>query len=160
MSKEDRKAWTKRFGDSQVDTGPTAGVHYWPIIPTPAPRQIEADKWDPRPSVVRYRAFCREVQWKKVWAPLPGDVVYFLMPIAKSRQEDRLHLTPHLQVPDADNLLKALLDAAYGNDAHIWTITPVKLWSDQPGIIIERRKPDPAIAEFVAAVLPPRQTAR
>lgn len=156
MSKNTRKDWERlylgRFPEER-DTGPAAGAEFWPIVPTPAPRQVQSDKWDPRPSVIRYRAFCREVQWKKVWAPTPGDVVYFLMPIPKSRRYESLHLTAHVQKPDADNLLKALLDACYGEDSHIWTITPFKVWSETPGIIVERREVDPGHVETIAGIL-------
>lgn len=118
---------------------------FWPITPCPAPRQVAADKWkrgrDIRGPVSRYRAFRDEVKLRRVWTPGPGDLVVFLMPIPKSRVREQLDGRPHEQVPDADNLLKALLDAVLDDDSHVWTITPAKVWSLTPGIFIERRPP-------------------
>lgn len=117
---------------------------FWSIVPVPAPRQVRSDAWRPRPGVVRYRAFRDEVRYARVWAPEPGDLVVFMLPIPKSwsaRKAASMDGQPHLPRPDADNLLKALLDATYVEDAAIWTYTPAKVWSSTPGILIERREP-------------------
>lgn len=118
---------------------------FWPIVPAPWVRESNRDKFAPRPRVQRYRAFRTEVALRKVWAPTPGDIVVFLMPIPKSwskRKKESLNGMPHEQVPDIDNLEKALLDACYTNDAHIWNLIPFKFWSDTPGIYMERREPE------------------
>lgn len=119
-------------------------ARYWDIRPTPAPRQVRSDAWNPSKSVQRYRAFRDEVRAREVWAPEPGDLLVFLMPMPRSwsrRKRDEHDGMPHLPKPDADNLAKALLDACYGNDSHIWIFTPVKLWSSTPGLVIIRREP-------------------
>jgi Holliday junction resolvase RusA-like endonuclease len=41
---------------------------------------------------------------------------------------------PHKQKPDADNLLKSVLDAVYASDAHVWDIRVIKLWADEGSI--------------------------
>lgn len=128
------------------DIAPNA--RYWPITPTPWVRESNSDKYRPRPRVVRYRAFRDECNLRRVWAPTAGDLVVFLMPMPKSWSSiarARMVGTRHEQAPDCDNLLKAILDALWKDDAHIWTIIPVKVWSVQPGIYIERR--DPIIVE-------------
>lgn len=117
---------------------------FWPIVPVPAPRQVRSDKWKPRPGVVRYRAYRDEIRLRRVWAPTDGDLVVFLLPIPSSwsqKQQRAADGQPHRQKPDTDNLLKALLDATYAEDAHLWTITPAKVWSSTPGILIARRDP-------------------
>lgn len=119
-------------------------ARFWAITPTPAPRQVRRDAWKPSAAVLRYRAFRDEVAARKVWAPTPGDVLVFLMPIPRSwNQRKRLEHDgmPHLAKPDVDNLAKALLDAVYGNDSHIWAVSAFKLWSSTPGIVIIRRDP-------------------
>lgn len=119
-------------------------ARFWPIIPTPAPRQVRKDAWHPSSSVIRYREFRDEVARQRVWGPRDGDLVVFLIRIPASWSlEKKLEMDgyPHQSKPDFDNLLKALLDACYGNDAHIWTLTPAKFWSSTPGIYIERRTP-------------------
>lgn len=36
----------------------------YPIVPVPKPRMTQRDKWQKRPAVMRYRAFCDEVRAK------------------------------------------------------------------------------------------------
>lgn len=114
---------------------------FWSIVPTPAPRQVRRDAFEPSRSVQRYRAFRDECRWKRIWRPEPGDLVVFCMPIPRSRVREGLDGRPHLQKPDVDNLLKALLDALYDDDCAVWTCTAAKVWSTTPGIFIERRPP-------------------
>lgn len=114
---------------------------FWPIRPVPAPRQSQRDRFAPQRRVKRYRDYCGQVKDHGVWKLTPGDLVIFYMPIAKRRRKDNLDGMPHTQVPDVDNLLKALLDAQYQDDAHIWNIQPYKLWHPTGGIYIERRDP-------------------
>lgn len=118
---------------------------FWPVVPVAAPRQVQSDRWKPkrlrRPAVGRYRAFRDECRLRRVWAPTDGDLVVFLLPIPRTRRQEGLAGTPHRQVPDVDNLLKALLDASYARDEHVAQLSVAKYWSDTPGIYIERREP-------------------
>lgn len=120
-------------------------ARYWAIKPTPWVRESQKDRWAPRPSVLRYRAFRDECRYRKIWSPEPGNLIVYLMPIPKSRSREGLAGMPHQQVPDLDNLTKALLDACFKDDAHIWGLQLYKIWSDTPGIYIERRKPGIAL---------------
>ncbi|EOE1598687.1 RusA family crossover junction endodeoxyribonuclease, partial [Enterobacter hormaechei] len=43
---------------------------------------------------------------------------------------------PHQSKPDFDNLVKALSDAIYEDDAHIWDARITKLWGEVGQIII------------------------
>ena len=96
----------------------------YPITPCPAPRMTAADKWQKRPRVLRYRAFRDEVRAHRVVLG-NGARVTFWMPMPASWSEAkrvRQDGQPHQQRPDIDNLLKALLDAIYEDDAGIWHI--------------------------------------
>ena len=109
---------------------------FYPITPTPAPRQTRSDAWKKRPCVVRYREFKDEVRRLKVQLPEQCKVVFF-MPMPKSwskKKKARMKGIPHQQKPDIDNLFKALADAVYDNDAHIWSVVAYKIWWDKPGI--------------------------
>ncbi|MGP0674847.1 RusA family crossover junction endodeoxyribonuclease, partial [Citrobacter freundii] len=43
---------------------------------------------------------------------------------------------PHQTKPDFDNMMKALMDAIYEDDAHIWDSRVTKLWGERGQIII------------------------
>ncbi|MNJ68120.1 Endodeoxyribonuclease RusA [compost metagenome] len=43
---------------------------------------------------------------------------------------------PHQQKPDADNLLKALMDAIYNEDCSVWDVRVTKRWGDTGEITI------------------------
>ena len=52
-------------------------------------------------------------------------------------------MRPHRQKPDIDNLIKALLDALYADDSHVWKITAEKRWHYEGKIMVfteEREK--------------------
>ena len=38
---------------------------------------------------------------------------------------------PHTKKPDIDNLIKALLDAVFSDDAHVHTVHAEKVWGDK-----------------------------
>ncbi len=116
---------------------------YYKITPVPKPRMTRRDKWlsPPRPAVARYRAFCDEVRAIGVELPEKGARVTFYMPMPKSwskRRQDQMVGMPHQnERADWDNLGKALSDAVYGHDGHIWDIRITKRWAREGGIIIE-----------------------
>ena len=110
----------------------------YPIAPVPAPRQTRADAWKSRPCVARYRAFKDEVRLRNVFIPVPCEITFY-MPMPKSWSAAKRHNhegQPHLIKPDLDNLMKALFDAVFEDDAHIWDAHPRKIWSSKPGIRI------------------------
>jgi Holliday junction resolvase RusA-like endonuclease len=105
------------------------------IPPMAKPRQTQSDRWKQRPVVVRYRAWCDEVRRQMDGRALPEAFwATFHLPIAKSRrglaEGDR-----HTQKPDADNLLKALMDALLEDDSGVWDVRATKLWTTGPGCI-------------------------
>jgi len=110
------------------------------ITPNTKPRMTRADKWEKRPCVVKYRAFADKVRELKMNVRENGDKITFILPMAKSwtKKKAEAHLgKPHKGVPDVDNLLKALLDAIFGDDSHIWDVHISKRWGVVGMIIIE-----------------------
>ncbi len=113
------------------------------IIPCPAPRMTRADRWKKRPCVLRYFDFKEEVSRQKIFV-INGDAITFVMPMPKSwskKKAKRLDGQPHTQVPDIDNLLKALLDSCYTQDKGIYFLSGLsKRWGTTGKIIIRRFK--------------------
>lgn len=110
------------------------------ITPVAEPRQVQSDKWRPRTSVLRYRAFKDEVRLHGVQIRPTGDRVIFLMPMPPSwSQKRRAEMLgqPHQSKPDTDNLLKALWDAVHSDDQHIFHADALKFWGERGEIIIE-----------------------
>jgi Holliday junction resolvase RusA-like endonuclease len=88
---------------------------------------------------MRYRVFADEVRALGMKIK-NGNTVFFGIPMPKSwsrKKKFRYAGTPHQQKPDIDNLLKALLDALYSDDSHIWTIRIEKTWATTGFIEIE-----------------------
>lgn len=112
----------------------------YPITPMGKPRMTRADRWKKRPEVMRYRAFCDEVRLHNVQLPESGFHVTFIIPMPPSwsrKKRQQFDGQPHQSKPDMDNLMKALMDAIYDDDAHIWDGRITKRWGDTGKIIIE-----------------------
>ncbi len=110
------------------------------IVPVPKPRMTRSDRWKTRPSTERYWAFKEEVRLKRVNVPEKGAHITFVMPVPKSwtKKKKAEHLgKPHQQKPDVDNLVKALLDAIYDDDAHVWDVRATKIWGEVGKIVVE-----------------------
>lgn len=110
------------------------------ILPMGKPRMTRRDVWKKRDVVVRYHKFkddCRELGI----TVKNGDSIRFIMPMppswsAKKRAE--MYGKPHTQVPDLDNLLKALQDATLEEDSHIHSLNGLsKVWGEEGMILIE-----------------------
>ena len=111
------------------------------ITPVPKPRQTRSDKWKQRPCVMRYRAFSDEIN--AMDAKLyNGDSIAFTMPMPKSwskKKKAEMNQQPHQQVPDLDNLLKALMDAIHKQDCALWHLSCcMKVWGYEGAIEIEQ----------------------
>lgn len=95
---------------------------------------------------MRYRAFADECRVRGVRLPEGGGTVVFIMPMPKSwskKKQAEMDGTPHQQRPDSSNLLKAIEDALYQDDACIWDVRPAKFWGRRGEIIIiSREVPD------------------
>lgn len=112
----------------------------YPIVPCPKPRMTRADKWKKRGPVLRYRAFCDEVRLHKIQLPASGAHVVFIIPMPASwsaKKRQAMNGKPHQQKPDKDNLEKALLDALFEDDSHIWDSLVSKIWGEEGAIVIQ-----------------------
>lgn len=52
------------------------------------------------------------------------------------REKVSRHGQPHRQKPDVDNILKGFMDAMFTDDAMIYRVTAIKVWTFKPGIIL------------------------
>lgn len=113
------------------------------ITPIGKPRMTRADKWKQRPPVLRYRAFCDEVRQHGVELPESGSHVTFILPMPASwskKKRAEFNGKPHQSKPDFDNMMKALMDAIYEDDAHVWDCRITKVWGEVGRIIIQEQK--------------------
>ncbi|MDY4380363.1 RusA family crossover junction endodeoxyribonuclease [Pectobacterium brasiliense] len=110
------------------------------ITPLGKPRMTQRDKWQKRPPVLRYRAFCDEVRLNKITLPESGWHVTFVLPMPPSwskKKRAEMNGKPHQQKPDKDNLEKALLDAIFDDDSRVWDGRVSKVWGESGQIIID-----------------------
>jgi len=103
----------------------------------PAPRLTRNNLWTKL--AVKYANWKAEVRALGIQIPESGAHIIFYMPMPKSwSKKKKLSYDgkPHQQVPDIDNIAKALLDGVYSSDAHIWDIRASKIWAKNGGIEI------------------------
>lgn len=109
------------------------------------PRMTQSDKWNLRPPVVRYRAYCDHLRllagmWK---VPSGGITVVFRIPMPRKwrkREREVRKGQPHQQKPDIDNLLKGFLDALCECDAHIYDVRAMKCWDERGAIEVYEKE--------------------
>ena len=110
------------------------------ITPMGAPRMTRADTWKKRPVVLRYYDF-KDLCKKQGLTFNSGQSITFVIPFPKSYPKNKraaLLNQPHILKPDIDNLMKAVLDAIYDDDSHIWHIADMKkIWGEKGQIIIK-----------------------
>lgn len=127
------------------------------VRPTPAPRQSRRDTWDPRPCVMRYRAYCDALRLHRLLVP-ERFVFIFYLPMPRSwseRHRAQANGKPHTPKPDADNLGKSTLDALVARDQGHWDTRNVKLWAYTPRIVIVDPTRVAVDDAFLAAHVPP-----
>lgn len=110
------------------------------INPIGKPRMVRSDAWKKRDCVQRYWAFKDLVKKHKISIPDSGAHIKFYIPMPVSWSKKRkgtLNGLPHRGKPDIDNLLKALMDAVFEDDSHIYNIQASKYLSYEGMIIIE-----------------------
>ena len=113
------------------------------MTPCPKPRMTRSDKWQKRPAVMRYWAFCEELRIR-----LPRDYdlidkhVHFILPMPSSWSEKKKVMMdgqPHTQRPDLSNLLKSLEDAHQAEDNTIHRYRSLsKAWGRAGAIILNK----------------------
>lgn len=111
----------------------------YPIEPMGKPRMTRKDKWAQRDCVMRYRAFKDKVRACGLTAlPQPCRLLFTIpMPESWSRKKCAAQDgKPHMEKPDIDNLVKAVLDALYEDDAHVWSVWGEKRWGAAGSIAV------------------------
>lgn len=66
--------------------------------------------------------------------PPQGAEVTFYIPVSPSWRKwkkEQMHLRPHSEKPDIDNLFKSLGDSLLVEDKHIYNVCLTKLWVNQ-----------------------------
>lgn len=110
------------------------------ITPYPKPRMTQSDKWKQRKCVMLYRAFKDQVRAAGLTLPDSGYHMTFILPMPPSwsvKKRMAMNGKPHQTSPDKDNLEKAVLDAIFGRDEHVWDGRVTKLWGEVGQIKIE-----------------------
>ena len=112
---------------------------------TPKPKQrvrvVNGHAYTPKKTVQYEQIISRAVQDIRVTGAVSLTVV-FEMPMPKSwskAKKIRMDGTPHLQVPDTDNLLKAVMDGmrcVWSDDRTVYQVSGTKLWAYDPQVII------------------------
>lgn len=128
------------FRNSESSTKAESGALFTiPGQPIGKPRQTQSDKWKKRPCVVRYRAWADKA--RAVGATLIPDfphsikiVAYLEIPKSVSRVK-RMAMTGtmHRLRGDADNFLKAAMDALFEQDGCLAIVHAEKYWDDGDG---------------------------
>ena len=113
------------------------------IVAIPKPRMTRRDKWDTRPCVMTYWAYCDELRLRINQAkliPTGSFKIVFYLPIPESfsmKKRKSYEGRIHDKKPDLDNLLKAWQDALYQNDSCVYHVEMDKFYSLNPRIEVE-----------------------
>lgn len=108
------------------------------ITPVPKPRMTQASTW--KPAAKRFYAFRDQVRLARLSLPDSSFHAIFVMPMPKSWSKTKraqMDGQRHTQRPDKDNLEKALLDAVFGEDCHVWDSRVTKIWGETGMICIK-----------------------
>lgn len=119
----------------------------FPVRPVPKPRMTQSDKWRHgeygkwrvRDCVKRYHEYQDMINIYRKDYELPNSfTVVFGMPFPKrinKTKRAQLLGQPHLQKPDVDNLLKAIMDTLKTEDQTVWHVDARKVWATGEGFI-------------------------
>jgi len=129
------------------DGAPAVQANNWIFIkvdPVTAPRQSQRSRWKPTLHELKYRAYRDELKLKFRAAQFQlADQVemIFYLPMPKSwskRRKKELDNKPARTSPkDTDNLAKAVLDAIFKDDRHVWRLVATKYWSYDGGVMVK-----------------------
>ena len=111
-----------------------------PVIPVPKPRMTRSDVWKRRPATTRYWQFKDDIREHVSGTLEPRFSVIFRIPMPKSwskKQRALMNGKPHQQKPDADNYLKAFMDALCDDDSYVYDARVQKYWAESGSIELE-----------------------
>ncbi len=101
----------------------------YPITPMGKPRITRSTKFSG--NAKRYYAWRDQARLLNILVPPAGALVVFVVPMPESwsgAKRARMNKKKHEQAPDVDNMIKALLDAAYSDDRQVSSILAAKVW--------------------------------
>lgn len=141
------------YDDSPYVLDKTRTFYLFDVIPVPAPRMTQSDRWKTNPNHVDERkrqrksvaAYFAYKDLLKLQANLmkyeikPVLEVLFLMPMPDSwsaKKKESMNGKPCQVKPDTDNLMKAIKDTFCVNDSFIWRETGEKRWAYKGSVII------------------------
>ena len=110
------------------------------ITPIGKPRMTQRDRWHKRPATAAYWSYKAQVRLLGIELPESGYHITFVIPMPQrwsKKKRAQPAGPPHQQKPDKDNLEKALLDAVFDEDSHVWDGRVTKIWGERGRIIIE-----------------------
>ena len=125
-------------------------TYVFQVPPQTAPRMTRRDRWKRSPCVVRYFEYRDQLRAKAIeyGITLPNDFTvtfYMAMPKSWSKKKKAAHVgKPCQSKPDLDNVLKGFMDALRTNDASVYAVSASKIWSEQPGVVLDVRVPSRA----------------
>lgn len=118
-----------------------ASYKHYDITPIPKPRLTHQGRFSDRAK--RYYKYCNDLNMMNLKINECGSHIVFVLPMPKSwsgRIRDALRDTPHKtkNSNDVDNLVKAVMDAVFKNDGHVWDIRASKFWGDDGAIYVKK----------------------
>jgi Holliday junction resolvase RusA-like endonuclease len=114
------------------------------INPIGKPRMTQRDKWSKRPAVLKYWAYkdFLILEAKRQGYELNNvlQAEYFIeMPSSWSKKKkSEMHLKPHQNKPDIDNIDKGIMDALLKNDSAVYKSHTSKYWAYEGEIILHK----------------------
>lgn len=100
------------------------------------PRMTQRDKWQKRPCVMRYRAYCDKIRAEAGEIPVNPIAVHIraYIPMAaswsKKKKAENIGKYQRLK-PDWDNIGKAICDALFEEDSCIAVGITEKIWCEE-----------------------------
>lgn len=139
--------------EDKFDFNTISIIHDFDILPCPAPRMTQSDRWKTnpnhqdenkrqRPGVTRYFAFkdrLRELCFVAGFDLPPVLNIMFIVPMPVSWSKTKqfnMNNTPHMSRPDRDNYLKAFQDMFDADDGYVWDGRTIKIWGYKGKILI------------------------
>lgn len=99
-----------------------------PIRPLGKPRMTQSDKWKERATVLRYRTYCDQLRAAFNRTGKFLTCRSLVIKVVFGTKKDEMWGLPHDQKPDADNILKGVMDALLIEDERVNYIELGKFW--------------------------------
>ena len=101
----------------------------YPITPIGKPRITHSTKFSD--TAKRYYRWRDQARLLNIEVPNEGALLVFVVPMPRSwseKKKRRMQWTLHESPPDLDNMIKALLDAAFADDRRVALFLGAKVW--------------------------------